>query len=313
MRATTLGLTLPLLLLTGAATARAAEKFQFSFPTPVAKEPRLKMFNPSAATSSATTDAGLLLTVLERPFAVTFGVQSKLMLQGDFEVTLVYEDLTTEGDLPRYGSGVNITLHLDRAPPVGYAMVRTRRPEGDRFGATEIRTGKDDKPVHLPELKPAIHREGQVRLERKGNRIRFLAVDGFGGDFKELRELPVGPENVTSIQFLCYRTAGGGPVSVRLKELSIVADQIITPAGGGKKGSSSAPGNAPGTGGGDGGGGGHRADSGSDPSTDRDSGESGEGRGTVAPKAGDQTLLWVVIVGLVVIAIIVAVLLRGEN
>jgi hypothetical protein len=305
MRATTLRLALPLLLLTGAATTRAAEKFPFSFQTPVAKEPRLKMFNPSAATPSSTTDAGLSLTVLERPFAVTFGVQSKLTLKGDFEVTLAYEDLTTEGDLPQYGSGVSVTLHLDRETPVGYAMVRTRRPEGDRFGATEIRTGKDGRPVHLPELKPAIHRGGQVRLERKGDRIRFLAVDGLGGDFQQLRELPVGPENVTSIQFQCYRTAGGGPVSVRLKELTIVADQFITPAGLAKKGSANAPdGGAEEASGGGAGGGNAPAP---DPS---------DAAGNPVPlpaKSPDRTLLWVVIIGLVVIVIIVAVLLRGEN
>lgn len=267
---------------TASATENPAEpaKFHFSFKTPVSKEPRLRMFNFVATSPIKLTDEGVVLSIpKERPIAITYGVQARMTLKGDFDITLAYDQFAAEEPYPKYGGGVNITLELEREPPVGLAIGRHRRPEGDRFGVTDIKTKEDGKRVYNPRLIPAQHSFGQLRAIRKGDRIRMLTADG-DGEFKEYRESPTGKEDVSLLQFICYRTDKGGSVSVRLKEVTIIADQIVL---------------SPDV---------TRAMA--EPTTvPTDSSESQP----PTEKPRNRTILWVVLIGLVSIAIAVAVIL----
>ena len=122
----------------------------------------------------------------------TVGVSTKLLIKGDFEITLAYKLVDTQ---PKggYGAGVMMWFMLDNSPTSSYAAMARRTKPGmgevfsTDFGHYEKQEDGKSKQVQSVKSFPAKAQEGQLRIKREGSKLTYLVADGGSNDFREIR------------------------------------------------------------------------------------------------------------------------------
>jgi hypothetical protein len=149
------------------------------------------------------------------------GLQSRLRLTGDFEITASYEILSA--DLPTRGYGVGVNLSVSpgdwknkRAGIARYWTVRN----GSGFQSMILdRTAP--KPVEQFAWEPSETRQGQLRLRREGATLLYLVNEGLGQPFREVFHCDYGVEDIDMLRLVANPGNSPAAVDVRLFDIQL--------------------------------------------------------------------------------------------
>jgi serine/threonine protein kinase len=163
---------------------------------------------------------------VEREHHDALGVESPLLLKGDFEITVEYELFALTEKPPPSGVGVVMELLIDSPTVYSITVSRTKKPGGPEFGANMLvptPNGKTQFKNHRSI--PAKESTGKLRLVRTGANVSYQAADG-GGSFRTITVSNVGTDDVVSVRVQCYTGWTKGSLDIRLANLEIRATQI---------------------------------------------------------------------------------------
>jgi hypothetical protein len=150
------------------------------------------------------------------------GLVTRFKIRGDFEITTSYEIL--RADKPAsvaYSAGAGLYLYTE-----------TPTREAINFGRYHMITGQKYLMMRNFDLEkgkrqfhswtaPAEAAKGKLRLARKGKAIRYLAAEGDGDEFKELKKIVWGEYDIFSARMAAEAGTSATPVEVRFFDLSI--------------------------------------------------------------------------------------------
>jgi hypothetical protein len=151
------------------------------------------------------------------------GVLIPFPIQGDFEVTTAYEQLSVGADW-----GASIEIYLQTASPTKEALAFNRvLRQGDmgEYFVTRLTTNDLGKRVDAPgdfKRTTAVRPRGttgELRIARKGT-MAILSAHDFEPGFEELFQVPLGSEDVIRLR-IGLNPRRVKPVEVRLLDLRI--------------------------------------------------------------------------------------------
>ncbi len=201
-------------------------RLAFDLRTPVEQLSPLSLFGPVTASTVATDAGGLHLTLpAGRQDTNPVGLELTKRLTGDFDISFGYELLAGGGPLHKYGSGLELRIWLDAPTPQGALLLRTRRPDGDRFVTLRFRKEPDGKEQYFDGKEvPATRPQGRLRLLRTGSRLHYLVSDG--GDYRELQTLEIGTADVRLVQAQATTIRAPSLLEARFTDVKVQADQF---------------------------------------------------------------------------------------
>jgi len=121
---------------------------------------------------------------------------------------------------------VTLRVWYDTPVTLSTSLTRSKRPEGDRFGALRIRKEGDGKEQYLNnKFAQATGPKGRLRMVRIGSRLRFLAAEG--GDYLEVQSIDIGTADVRRVQVFCTTMYTPIALEARFTDLDLRADRIL--------------------------------------------------------------------------------------
>lgn len=206
-------------------------EFAYSFRNGVSDHPLLKLTGPAARQVAKPDGKGLRISLSgkRKDMSGSIAVGPAFTIRGDCEITLGYDALTTEGDLPPNGAGLHFVVKVDGPEAQAVSITRLRKPGPDgqppveTLGANVITRGPDGKEKYSTKVLPAAAKSGRLRFEREGGLMRMSAADGTG-PFQVIREAPVGTGDLHSLTARCGSSTGG--LDVRLVDLTVRAESL---------------------------------------------------------------------------------------
>lgn len=203
------------------------EKIELQLRDGIDQHPEFELWGPNARQLSRTDTRGLRIQLTPgRKQLRGVGVQPRFHIQGDFDITLTYEELVVREPIPTTGSGVNLWLEFDGSTKLTVSLTRLDKKKEKVFGANKITPGDNGKLQYQTVNRPAKHNFGRLRLIRTGAQLQYLVCDGRDSDFTEIRTLEVGTDNVKSMRAICTTGSQKGDVQVRLVSLVIQAESF---------------------------------------------------------------------------------------
>jgi len=204
------------------------EHFEFRFADGVKKYAHLRLVGPEVAPMAKTDARGLHFIVpADRESGAQVGVESKMRLRGDFEITLAFELLAVPNPAPDLGAGLDMRVEFDSADLFNAHIGRVQNRAGAVVGANYITTGPDGnesfKGITVRRVKEP---GGRLRLVRTGKKLIYQFADG-GGGFQELATRQFANADVIAVRALCttgWQTKSG--VEVRLINLDLRSEQM---------------------------------------------------------------------------------------
>ncbi len=150
------------------------------------------------------------------------GVQTKVRIQGDFDIVLSYELL--QADKPTKGNSIGVALYLttDTATKDAIQLGRFNRKDGSVYTCSKMTTDKEGNRPFTSKSFPTKARAGKLRIVRQGTVATFLVADDDGDGFRELYQCELGREDVLRVR--AAADAGNEdspPLEARLLELEI--------------------------------------------------------------------------------------------
>ena len=160
------------------------------------------------------------------------GVESRLRLRGDFEITLEYDLIALPNPVPKLGAGVGLGIALDTPDEFKAKLGRARRPMGAVFAPSYGTTGPDgkDRPKYFFSP-PADDKEtkGYLRMVRTGTGLSYQAKEG-GGGFRVIAKTQIGLADVIAVQAHCNTGWQPASLEARFARLEIRAGELPPPA-----------------------------------------------------------------------------------
>jgi hypothetical protein len=205
------------------------ERVEIQFSEGFAKHPTLRFFGPNADSMASIQPEGLRFNVpAGRKDTGNLGVESRLRLRGDFEVTLEYELLALPDPVPNLGAGVGLGILLDTPDEFKARLGRSRRPTGAVFAPSYVTLGQDGK--ELPKYlftPPANDKEtkGRLRLVRAGTVLFFQAEEG-GEGFRTIGTTQIGRADVIAVQAHCNTGWTAVALEARFPRLELRASEF---------------------------------------------------------------------------------------
>ena len=189
------------------------ERVEFRFRDGFANNPMLRLVGEDADAMAVVQPQGLRFNVpAGRKNTDYVGVESRLRLRGDFEITLAYELVGLPDPPPPLGAGAALKILLDTQESRMAVMDRLHRPADAVFGANVIIS---DKHRHLMvEAADAKETKGQLRMVRTGKKLSYQIQEG-SPDFHEFATFEIGDTDVIGVQALA--AAGWQPVAVGVR------------------------------------------------------------------------------------------------
>ena len=156
------------------------------------------------------------------------GLATRLLLKGDFEVTVRYEILTEPTADEAGGDQTRITLGVLLAQPRANVATFSRRVwrDGGMQFLSWMRVWDEDagKKVDRALVAPANVKTGRLRMARSGDTLFYKAADG--DDFRIVAKLPFSSDDVTEVRFVATTGGPKAALDVRITDLQIRADAI---------------------------------------------------------------------------------------
>ena len=177
-------------------------------------------------------DAGMRVTLpAERKSHFAVGVETKLIFSGDFEITAAFELLSFERPATGYGVGVSLNLARAADRKLFGKIARFWRPEEGNVFISEFWNNDPPKFRRVKSV-PTETRTGRLRLVREGDTLRYLAAEGFDGDFQEVYQAKFTADDLAQLRLVVSDSgAPGNAVDARLLELRIVGGKLtVLPA-----------------------------------------------------------------------------------
>jgi predicted RNA-binding protein len=158
--------------------------------------------------------------------AQPIGFATRMVVHGDFEITVSYEDLKVE--TPRTGDGTGVTLYVTfKSPRQTAASIGHLLTPKDQYTFITHRaeTPPEGKRQHEIETMPAVAGGGKLRLSRTGSTLTYSAAQE-GREFQQLHQFEVGPEDVDLIRVAVEPGKARTGVSVLISDLMIRAQEF---------------------------------------------------------------------------------------
>lgn len=207
--------------------AGAAERFTHDFGRDPWHERILQRVGWNAGEAITETPQGLVVTLpVDKPGKAEAGVGTKFKVGGDFEITVSYELLDLSQPEKGYGTGVRLRLVKAEGLYRRADLSRSIKTSGLHRFTSAVWTKVKEQWNPIVEHYSAEHDSGRLRLSRRGSILIYAVADGDTGEFREVRQAEFGPEVLTAIEFLGDTGESTMPMSVRLTNLSIVADEL---------------------------------------------------------------------------------------
>jgi hypothetical protein len=171
---------------------------------------------------------GLRITLAaDRQHLAPVGLELPVWVRGDFDLSLGYEFLAVGEPIPTYGVGVALRVLFGEPSSLTALMSRTRKPVlGEVFGTFKLIKGPDGKDKYHEALEPkATHPRGRMRLRRTGTLLHFLVAEG-GADYRELRAMEIGTEDVRLLKVYCNTDWKPVLLDMRFTDIDIRADSL---------------------------------------------------------------------------------------
>jgi hypothetical protein len=155
------------------------------------------------------------------------GIQSKLHIHGDFEITLSYQLVAPERPSSGYGAGIMMWVMLDAKPGIFGAVARRSPPKGPEVFNSSFGSFPEGKIRQVLKPFPASAREGQLRLVREGTTLKYMVKEPQDADFRTFRvETDFSDAPVKHSKFGADRGLSSDPLDVVLREFTIRADEL---------------------------------------------------------------------------------------
>lgn len=159
------------------------------------------------------------------------GFLPQFWVRGDFEITLTYEILSR--DVPSSGSGIGVSLYLVSNSPSKEAvhLARSLRPSGRHAVATTRMTslGTGRKAVRSRNF-PAYGTSGRLRCTRTGSTVHYAMAEGDAGDFLEIDQDELGPEDLTMVRVAAENGSSPDGIDVRIADFTVRAEALPGPS-----------------------------------------------------------------------------------
>jgi RNA polymerase sigma factor (sigma-70 family) len=204
------------------------EHVEVRFADGIEKFPHLRLIGPDVAQMVRTDGQGIRFKVpAERLSSQPVGVESRVRLGGDFEITLAYDLLDLPDPPPKLGAGVDLRVVFDTADAFQAHIGRVKNAKGNVIGANYITTGPDGKEAFKGiTVQRTQEPRGRLRLVRTGKKLFYQFADG-AGDFQELATREFGTADVIAVRADCttgWQTQSG--VEVRFSNLDLRSEQM---------------------------------------------------------------------------------------
>jgi hypothetical protein len=162
------------------------------------------------------------------------GVATRLLLNGDFEVTMRYEILSEPAPAEAEIDHTRITLGVFLAQPRANVASLSRRVlqlKGTQFfswmNAWDEKKGA--KAQRAFGSIPSQAKTGRLRMSRAGDTLSYHGADGDAEDFRLVSKAAFSSDDVTEVRFGASTGGAKAAFDVRVTELQIRAETIAKP------------------------------------------------------------------------------------
>jgi hypothetical protein len=206
------------------------DRVEFQLHKGLEKQPALSFLGKDAALRANLDPEGMRFVLpADRKSLGVAGIEAKLQLQGDFEITLYYELLTVPAENPFPGAGVQLVARFDSPNIPTAAASRMQRGQAPVFsgnyGVPAPPGAKTKNQFKIIGTVPARDAKGALRLARSKDKLAYLGADGSGA-FEEIGTIDIGREEVSSVRAQCTTSSKPGALEIRLIRLEVRADRI---------------------------------------------------------------------------------------
>jgi hypothetical protein len=155
------------------------------------------------------------------------GLVPRTGVRGDFVITMAFDIIRV--DRPTAGGGAGVSIYVATASPTHNAALvgRVVGPGGEpAFLAMRASTPAGGKREFHGKRVPTAVLSGRLRLVRKGATVSYLVAGGADDAFKEIYQGELGTADLETVRFAA--DGGGSPttVDVRIRAVSIRADDL---------------------------------------------------------------------------------------
>jgi hypothetical protein len=158
------------------------------------------------------------------------GLESKLVLRGDFSITAGYEILQAAPPTQGNGVGFELYAHTVHEPQQGFGVYRMSRVnEGEVYLVSRAYLHADGKRGWRNKNVPTTARAGQLRIVRSGTEVTAWVAEGQSSRFDEIGRDDLGTDDITVIWLMAYTGHVSHAIDLRLTHLSIRSGAIIAP------------------------------------------------------------------------------------
>jgi len=212
------------------AKPQLAERIEFQFREGISKQPTLRLFGANVGMMAFIQPGGLCFNLPNgRGNPGDVGVDARLRLRGDFEITLEYELLALPNPAPKLGAGVSLQVFLDTPDAFRARLGRQRKMETAVFGANYIIAGADGKEKFQGLTAPPANdkkSKGHLRLVRTGNLLSYQVEEG-GLGFRTIAiKKDVDRADVIAVQAIAFTGWQAVALEVRFPRLELRATEI---------------------------------------------------------------------------------------
>lgn len=152
------------------------------------------------------------------------GVAPRVVIRGDFEITLAYQFLSVPEPPSGQKAGVRVSIEGANKERASLEHARIRRL-GYLFTAARS-TQRGGKHQWTNEIQLTEATGGRLRLKRVDDRLTFLVAEGEDEEFVELFETSFPRDNVSKVQFMVDNGQSAEPVDVLWNSLDIRCEKV---------------------------------------------------------------------------------------
>ena len=198
-------------------TPKLVERVEYLFREGIANRPELHLLGADAGAMVSIQPEGLRFQIpAGRKNPGEVGVESKLRLRGDFQITLEYQIHAFPESTPKLGAGAVLQISLDTPDSLKARMSRAQRPSGSVFTANYLLRRTDGKEEYHGLTAPPANpksAKGKLRLVRVGNMLLYQIDEG--GGFRVIARKEVGLADVIAVRGMC--ATGWEPVAMEVQ------------------------------------------------------------------------------------------------
>lgn len=189
------------------------EEIRQNFSGGAVSETLFRRVGPGPMRFMKTHPTGLRVTLPGDVAVPPVGVASRLAVHGDFEITATYQILKLGKPSGGHGAGVRLWIGMASPAAAAATLGRIVRPQdGDVYLTDHGFKAPDGKRAHQELDLSTSAKAGKLRLTRSGSTLVYLAADGLGSEFQELRREKFGSAPLHGVRIAA--DTGGAPVEV---------------------------------------------------------------------------------------------------